>query len=137
MADTIVHDVCRSCHTFDADNRGILVDYTNSKGLIGIGQLPDGLTIGGMDGGGSCITCHTGNIEVMHHANAHVAIGECEYCHADPRMALKILPRWPVRSVMPGGIMAEIPWQLSNMRTGPLTQPTAGTQKIGTGLYSM
>lgn len=93
-SDTLLHDSCSTCHTFDANKRGILVDYTNSKGINGIGSLPDGSTIGGMDGGGICRNCHTGNMEVMHHANAHVAIGDCIYCHADPRTALPLDAPW-------------------------------------------
>ncbi|MEW6429152.1 MAG: hypothetical protein AB1568_14075 [Thermodesulfobacteriota bacterium] len=32
-----------------------------------------------------CITCHTGNLGVTHHANPNVANGNCTWCHADPR----------------------------------------------------
>ena len=94
IADSLVHDACRSCHTFDADKRGILVDFTNQKGVNGTGQLPDNGTIGDIDGGGLCTACHTGALEIMHHSNAHVAIGQCEYCHADPRTAAPLSAPW-------------------------------------------
>lgn len=102
-ADTLVHDTCRTCHTFDVNKRGILVDFTNSKGVNGIGRLPDGATIGGMDGGGNCTACHTGDKEVMHHANAHVAIGDCDYCHVDPRTAEPLAGPWGATAWTPPG----------------------------------
>lgn len=84
-ADPKIHFSCRTCHTFDSEKRGILVNFTNRKGVNGNGQLPDGGTIGGSDGGGVCSGCHTESPQIFHHRNPHVAIGECEKCHIDPR----------------------------------------------------
>lgn len=95
ISDTLLHDTCRTCHTFNAEKRGVLVNFTNKKGVNGLGSLPYGATtIGGTDGGGICRNCHTGNMEVVHHANAHVSIGDCTYCHADPRTAVPLSAPW-------------------------------------------
>lgn len=93
-ASGLVHDACRTCHTFDASNYGILVTSGGAakKGIPASFTLPNNGTIGGTDGGGTCILCHTGmNTDVLsagvHHTDSagHTNIGECEYCHADPR----------------------------------------------------
>ena len=78
MSDKAVHDACRTCHTFDANKRGILVNFTNQRGLTGSGSLPTG--------GGVCTNCHTAaTISSYHHSNPHTAVGQCETCHIDPR----------------------------------------------------
>lgn len=90
----LVHDACFTCHAFDASNYGILVTSggTAKKGIPASFTLPNGGTIGGTNGGGTCIQCHTGmNTKALstsvHHSDSsgHTNIGECEYCHADPR----------------------------------------------------
>ncbi|MEW6426657.1 MAG: dockerin type I domain-containing protein [Thermodesulfobacteriota bacterium] len=90
--DPMVHDACVTCHTFDGGLRGILKNFSNSRGVNGTGTLPDGNTSGGSDGGGVCTVCHTGLAAAasdFHHAISHgasyAAVGECEHCHADPR----------------------------------------------------
>ncbi|MFW8602265.1 Ig-like domain-containing protein [Desulfobacterota bacterium M19] len=85
-ADPLIHDSCRTCHTFNVDKRGILVNFTNSKGVNGTGSLPDGGSIGGTDGGGECTVCHTAAAATFHHTNANAKVGNCEYCHDDPRV---------------------------------------------------
>ncbi|MEW6429448.1 MAG: Ig-like domain-containing protein [Thermodesulfobacteriota bacterium] len=87
-AGSMVHDSCRTCHTFNAGKRGILVNFTNQRGVNGSGSLPDGGTIGGSNGGGTCKACHTAaSASGYHHNGNRTAVGECEYCHADPRGA--------------------------------------------------
>ncbi|MDD5757839.1 MAG: Calx-beta domain-containing protein [Desulfobulbaceae bacterium] len=77
LSDAAIHNACRTCHTFDTNKRGILVNFTNQKGVNGSGPLPNG---------GSCINCHTANtISTYHHSNTRTAAGQCETCHADPR----------------------------------------------------
>ncbi|MDD5760007.1 MAG: cytochrome c3 family protein, partial [Desulfobulbaceae bacterium] len=84
--NSMVHDSCRTCHTFNAQNRGILVNFTNAKGVNGTGSLPDGGTIGGTNGGGACTVCHTvATPSTYHHTSNYRVVGNCEYCHADPR----------------------------------------------------
>ncbi|MEW6428085.1 MAG: cytochrome c3 family protein [Thermodesulfobacteriota bacterium] len=92
LTDPMVHDGCVTCHTFDANKRGILRNFTNQKGVNGTGSLPNGGTIGGTDGGGTCKVCHTGlatTASNFHHAITHgsgyAAVGQCEHCHSDPR----------------------------------------------------
>ncbi|MDP2105423.1 MAG: hypothetical protein Q8J76_05455, partial [Desulfobulbaceae bacterium] len=72
VANGRVHDSCLTCHTFNATTlAGQLVAPTGKKGVSAMGT-------------GSCTICHT-NTTTMHHNNNHSKIGECEYCHADPR----------------------------------------------------
>ncbi|MBU4153690.1 MAG: DUF1566 domain-containing protein [Proteobacteria bacterium] len=81
LTDAAIHDACRTCHAFDAQKRGILKGFTNSKGVVGTGTLPDG--------GGFCESCHTIEpISAYHHTVARTAVGQCETCHVDPR------PEW-------------------------------------------
>lgn len=91
-ASGLVHDGCFDCHTFDANNYGILVTIPSVRKGLPAAALPNGGTIGGTNGGGSCVICHTGmNTKTIsasvHHSDSagHTNIGECEYCHADPR----------------------------------------------------
>jgi len=83
MADGKVHDACRTCHTFDANLEGVLVAATNKRGVT---AMPAGGALSN-DGGGLCTVCHTATAPSIHHGNAHAVIGECEWCHADPRNA--------------------------------------------------
>jgi hypothetical protein len=88
LTDSMIHDSCRTCHTFDANKRGILVNFTNLRGVNGAGTLPDGGTIGGTNGGGICTICHTAgaaSASSFHHTSNRAAVGQCEYCHTDPR----------------------------------------------------
>ncbi|MDA8417546.1 MAG: Ig-like domain-containing protein, partial [Desulfobacteraceae bacterium] len=76
--DPMVHNACRTCHTFDANKNGILVNFTNTKGVNGTGALPAT--------GGTCVVCHTQSpISAFHHDDNRRVVGQCEYCHADPR----------------------------------------------------
>ena len=81
MADGKVHDACRTCHTFDANMKGVLVAATGNRGVT---AMPAGGT-GTNDGGGLCTVCHTASGASIHHGNAHALVGQCEYCHTDPR----------------------------------------------------
>jgi hypothetical protein len=81
MGNGRIHDACRTCHTFDASKKGVLVAATNKRGVT---IMPAGGTASN-DGGGLCTACHTTSSATIHHANAHTVIGECEYCHTDPR----------------------------------------------------
>jgi hypothetical protein len=81
MANGKIHDACRTCHTFDANLKGVLVAAT---GVRGVTAMPAGGT-GTNDGGGLCTACHTTTSPSIHHGNAHALIGECEFCHSDPR----------------------------------------------------
>ncbi len=90
LSDAAIHDSCRTCHTFDANKRGVLVNFSNQKGVNGDADtmLPDGGSIGGTDGGGICTNCHTvpvSDISSYHHTSTRTAVGQCETCHADPR----------------------------------------------------
>ena len=90
LTDPMVHDACRTCHTFrpapnmDGDLRTLAAA---SKG-VPAGQLPTGVTIlGGADGGGTCVACHSnGTVDSYHHTNANTPIGNCDWCHEDPRL---------------------------------------------------
>jgi len=88
--DGTIHDSCRTCHVFGGVYRGRLVDFTNQKGVIGSGKLPEAGTIGGKDGGGACTVCHTAattsptaaTLAPMHHANVIFAVdAACLTCH--------------------------------------------------------
>jgi hypothetical protein len=81
LTDGKIHDTCRTCHTFDVNLKGVLVAATNNRGVT---TMPVGGT-GTNDGGGLCTVCHTAAASTIHHGNAHAAIGECEWCHTDPR----------------------------------------------------
>ncbi len=85
LTDAAIHDACRTCHIFDAQWRGTLVNFTNLKGVNGSGGLPIG--------GGDCSVCHTvatptptsATMATIHHASPRTAAGQCESCHPDPR----------------------------------------------------
>jgi len=88
FSDTQLHSSCLSCHTFDGNLRGGLVNFTNRKGVNGSGTLPNGNTLAGKDGGGFCTVCHTvTEPRVFHHTTSHAKVGECEYCHDTPGFA--------------------------------------------------
>ena len=105
LTDAAVHDSCRTCHTFDANNNGILVNFTNHKGVNG--ALDSGLP----GGGGACTVCHTvavpttmATLGVLHHASSRVAQGQCEYCHADP------MPSWSATAPGDNGTSSGSAW---------------------------
>lgn len=77
LAEATIHDACRTCHAFDANKRGVLLDFTNNKGVVGSGRIP---------AGGVCTSCHTMPvISAYHHASPRTEAGQCETCHVDPR----------------------------------------------------
>lgn len=108
LTDGAIHDSCRTCHAFDANYRGILVNFTNKKGVNGTGTLPNGGTIGGTNGGGACYVCHTvatttptsATRAIIHHASPRASVGQCEFCHADPR------PSWSTTAPGDNGTLA-------------------------------
>ena len=76
--DPMIHNACRTCHTFDANLKGILANFTNARGVNGTGSLPAG--------GGACTVCHTQTpVSAFHHDDNRMLVGQCEYCHTDPR----------------------------------------------------
>lgn len=78
LSDAAIHDSCRTCHTFDANKRGVMVNSTNIKGVEGSGALPSG--------NGDCTNCHTAPLmSTYHHASPRTSVGQCETCHVDPR----------------------------------------------------
>jgi hypothetical protein len=94
----LVHDSCRTCHTFNANNFGILVTLANTatdKGFAAGANLESFAAgaAGSGNGGGACTVCHnqmtttsTSAANAHHNDSAgHTAIGQCEYCHTDPR----------------------------------------------------
>ena len=111
----MVHDFCRTCHTYDGSLRGILVNFTGNKGVVGAGSLPDGGDIGGINGGGVCSNCHTAAAPAFHHATNYSAVGDCEHCHDDPRDPVPQIADW--NATLPGDIGANsgvnVPTQLA------------------------
>ena len=81
-ADGLFHDVCFTCHQFnDTTNAGELRSAPGTKG-VNVMQA----------GGATCTQCHTGE---FHHNTGYAAVGQCEYCHTDPRPSA---PDWDATS---------------------------------------
>ena len=89
MTNSRIHDACRSCHTFNATTlAGQLVAPSGSSGVTAMAP-------------GLCTTCHTVAAATLHHdGNRHALVGECEYCHADPR---NLAGRMYFQETAPGG----------------------------------
>jgi hypothetical protein len=75
MANSRVHDSCLTCHTINTTTlAGQLIAPTGKRGVTAMAVS------------GTCTTCHTVAAATIHHTdNKHALIGECEYCHNDPR----------------------------------------------------
>jgi len=89
-----VHDACTTCHYVNTSNNNMveLVAPTGSATA-----MPDNLTVGGTDGGGTCTACHENYFEAHTHHNVANQIvhntttdqswdlppRSCETCHHD------------------------------------------------------